>query len=83
MEGVDERLGKITWGLMSTRSINRTTKSCSTYLSQKDPQFLHTVSRTPWPVDLSSAPEYSVYSVFTGYRHSMQIGIVFQKVMTV
>jgi hypothetical protein len=49
-----------TCGLISTRSMNSTTKSCSTYLSQKRPQFLQTVRRTPWPLDRSSAPEYSV-----------------------
>lgn len=49
-----------TCGLINTRSMNKTTKSCSTYLSQKRPQFLHTVSRTPWPLDRSSARVYSV-----------------------
>lgn len=55
--------------------MNSTTKSCSTYLSQKRPQFLHTVSRILWPLDGSPAPEYWVHSVLTGCRHSMQIGI--------
>lgn len=72
---VAQRRIKHTCGLINTRSMNCTTKSCSTYLSQNFPQFLHTVSRTPWPLLLSSAPEYSVYSVLTGYRHSMQMGI--------
>lgn len=54
--------------------MNRTTKSCSTYLSQNRPQFRHTVRRM---LELASpAPEYWVQSVRTGCRHSMQIGIV-------
>src|SRR3569833_1011812 len=60
---------------MRTRSMNSTTKSCSTYLSQKRPQFLHTVSRMLCPLVLSPAPEYCVHSVLTGCRHSMQMGI--------
>ena len=55
--------------------MNRTTKSCSTYLSQKLPQFLHTVSRMLCPLDLSPAPEYCVQSVLTGCRHSIQMGM--------
>ena len=53
-----------------------TTKSCSTYLSQKRPQFLHTVKRMLCPLDLSPVPEYCVHSVFTGYRHSMQMAML-------
>lgn len=68
--------GKLTCGLMRTKSINSTTKSCSTYLSQNRPHRRHTVSRMLWPLDLSSAPEYCVHSVLTGCRHSMQMGIV-------
>lgn len=64
---------RYTCGLINTRSMKSTTKSCSTYLSQKRPQFLHTVSRMLCPPDLSPAP--SRQSVFTGWRHSMQIGI--------
>lgn len=55
--------------------MNSTTKSCSTYLSQKLPHFRHTVSRMLCPLDLSPAPEYEVHSVLTGCRHSMQMGI--------
>ena len=53
-----------------------TTKSCSTYLSQKRPQFLHTVNRMLCPLDLSPVPEYCVHSVLTGCRHSMQMAIL-------
>ncbi len=35
-----------------------TTKSCSTYLSQKRPHLRQTVRRMLCPVDLSPAPEY-------------------------
>lgn len=64
-----------TCGLINTKSINKTTKSCSTYLSAKCLQRGHCVRRTPFPNDRSSALEYSVYRVLTGYRHSMQMGI--------
>ena len=63
--------------MIRTRSMKSTTKSCSTYLSQNRPQFLHTVSRMLCPLDGSPAPEYCVHSVLTGCRHSMQIGMVF------
>jgi hypothetical protein len=55
--------------------MNSTTKSCSTYLSANLLHRGHCVSRTPLPSARSSAFEYSVYSVFTGYRHSMHMGI--------
>lgn len=61
--------------LINTKSINSTTKSCSTYLSANFLQRGHCVKRTPLPSARSSAFEYSVYSVLTGYRHSMQMGI--------
>lgn len=64
-----------TCGLIRTKSMNSTTKSCSTYLSQKLPHLRHTVSRMLCPLDLSPAPEYEVHSVLTGCRHSMQMGI--------
>jgi hypothetical protein len=62
-----------TCGLIKTRSINMTTKSCSTYLSQNRPQFLQTVRRMLWPPDLPPPP--SRQSVLTGCRHSMQMGM--------
>ena len=68
-------LASHTCGLIKTRSMKSTTKSCSTYLSQNRPQFLQTVSRILWPLDLSPAPEYCVHSVLTGCRHSIQMGI--------
>jgi hypothetical protein len=65
----------LTCGLIKTRSMKSTTKSCSTYLSQKRPQLRHTVRRI---FELASpAPEYCVQRVRTGCRHSIQIGIVF------
>ena len=64
-----------TCGFMSTKSMKITTKSCSTYLSAKRLQRGHCVRRTPFPSARSSALLYVVYSVFTGARHSMQIGI--------
>lgn len=67
---------RLTWGLIRTKSIKSTTKSCSTYLSQKRPQLRHTVSRILCPLALSPAPEYAVQSVLTGCLHSMQIGIL-------
>lgn len=73
---VGAKKGKPTWGFMSTRSIKSTTKSCSTYLSQNWPQLRHTVRRMLCPLALSPAPEYCVQSVLTGYRHSMQMGIL-------
>lgn len=65
----------LTCGLIRTKSMNMTTKSCSTYLSQKLPHARHTVSRMLCPL-APAAPEYSVHSVSTGCRHSMQIGIL-------
>lgn len=56
--------------------MNTMTKSCSTYLSANPLQRGHCVRRTPLPSARSSALEYVVYSVLTGNRHSMQIGIV-------
>ena len=56
--------------------MNSTTKSCSTYLSQKRPHLRHTVSLMLCPLDLSPAAEYCVHSVLTGCRHSMQMGIM-------
>jgi len=64
-----------TCGLIKTRSMNKTTKSCSTYLSAKRLQRGHCVSRTPFPRALSSALLYVVYKVLMGHRHSMHIGI--------
>lgn len=64
--------------------MNSTTKSCSTYLSQNRPQFLQTVSRMLWPPEAEGllvveevllVPP-SRQRVFTGWRHSMQIGMV-------
>ena len=69
-----EREQTLTCGLIRTKSINMTTKSCSTYLSQKLPHARHTVSRMLCPL-APAAPEYSVHSVSTGCRHSMQMGI--------
>lgn len=70
-----------TCGFMRTRSMKSTTKSCSTYLSQKLPHFRQTVRRIKCPFDLSSAPEYWVHRVLTGYRHSIQIGIAAVKTL--
>ena len=44
-----------TCGLIKTRSMNSTTKSCSTYLSPKRLHRGHCVRRTPLPEALSSA----------------------------
>lgn len=65
-----------TCGFMRTKSMNMTTKSCSMYLSAKRLHRGHCVNRTPLPSARSSALLYEVYSVLTGARHSMQIGIV-------
>lgn len=65
-----------TSGLINTKSINKTTKSCSTYLSAKPLQFGHCVRRTPLPRARSSALEYVVYSTGMGWRQEMHIGIV-------
>lgn len=59
-------VGIRTCGLIKTKSMNSTTKSCSTYLSANFLQRGHCVRRTPLPSARSSAFEYSVYSVFTG-----------------
>lgn len=61
--------------------MNMTTKSCSTYLSQKLPHARHTVSRMLCPL-APAAPEYSVHNVSTGCRHSMQIGILLPLAMS-
>ena len=49
-----------TCGLIKTKSMNSTTKSCSTYLSAKRLHRGHWVNRTPLPRDRSSALLYDV-----------------------
>jgi len=64
-----------TSGLINTRSMKSTTKSCSTYLSANPLQRGHSVRRTPLPSEESSAREYVVKSVGSGRRQWMQMGI--------
>lgn len=56
--------------------MNKTTKSCSTYLSAKRLQLGHWVRRTPFPKVRSSALLYTVYKFLTGVLHVMHIGIL-------
>ncbi len=69
---------KLTWGFTSTRSINSTTKSCSTYLSAKRLHRGHCVSLTsPTVVGLIFVSEIlgALAFVFCEFETFARLGI--------